>query len=153
MKKIIFGLVFINICFGDIAGIYQMPKNNQGKESIVEIFQRDNMYYGVGFSSKNGDMKDALDSNNPDKSLRSRHISGSVFLWLDCKETECSGHIYSFEKGKTYPTLVSLKENELTIKIDVFFGPTFKWKKLNAEEMAPFLPNKLDTTSLDISKH
>lgn len=135
----------------NVDGIYILPKNTEGRQSIVEIFQKDGKYYGVGFASKDGQEINTLDSKNPDKKLQNRPIKGSVFLWLECKQDACSGKIYSFDKGKVYPTKTTLQGEKLQVKIDVMFGPTFEWTKLDKEESKAFDSKRLDTNALDVS--
>lgn len=154
MKKWLFIASILALSTGmqaSIDGIYMLPKNTQGKQSIIEIFQKDGKYYGVGFALKDGQEITALDSKNPDKKLQNRPIRGSVFLWLECQQDACNGKIYSFDKGKVYPTKVSLQGEKLQVKIDVMFGPTFEWTKLNKEESEAFNNKRLNTNILDVS--
>lgn len=150
---------FIILCFLSIVsisanaampGVYLLPKDNKGKKSLVEIFEKSGKFYGVGFATKDGSIDNDVDSKNPDKTMKNRPIRGSVFLEMSCKENDtCVGKIYSFDKGKVYPIKTTLKNNVLQIKIDVLFAPTLEWKKLSDTESAPFNDKRLDTNKLD----
>lgn len=149
------------LCFFSIAnisanavvhGIYLLPKDDKGKESLVEIFEKNGKLYAVGFANKDGSINMELDSKNPDKTMQNRPVRGSVFLEMKCKNDDtCVGKIYSFDKGKVYPIKTTLKNNILQIKIDMLFAPTLEWKKLSERESAPFADKRLDINSLDIS--
>lgn len=133
-----------------VHGIYLLPKNDKGKESVVEIFEKNGKFYGVGFANKDGSVNTELDSKNPNKALQNRPVRGSVFLEMSCKSDEsCVGRIYSFDKGKIYPIKSSLKNDNLSIKIDVLFGPTLEWQKLSEQQAKPFADKRLDVQSLD----
>ncbi len=133
-----------------VHGIYLLPKNDKGKESVVEIFEKNGKFYGVGFANKDGSVNTELDSKNPNKALQSRSVRGSVFLEMSCKSDDtCVGRIYSFDKGKTYPIKSSLKNDKLFIKIDMLFAPTLEWQKLSEEQAKPFMDKRLDVQSLD----
>lgn len=135
----------------NISGIYMLPENTEGEQSIVEIFQKNGQYYGVGFALKDGKENTLLDSKNPNKKLQNRPIKGSVFLWLNCQQETCSGNIYSFHKGRMYPIKALAKQEKLQIKIDVIFGPTFEWIKLSKEESKEFDSKRLDINTIDVS--
>lgn len=149
MKIISFFMIFATYIFAkDITGFYLLPKDSKERQSVVEIFSKNNKFYGVGFTTTKGINND-LDSKNPNPSMRSRHVRGSVFLELECSNMECKGNIYSFEKGKTYPTKVVLRDNKLEFAINVLFGPTFIWEKLNDMQMMPYQDERLDTSKLN----
>lgn len=134
----------------DVAGIYLLPKDSKNRQSIVEIFEKDNKFYGFGFATTDGINTD-LDVNNPDERLKNRPIRGSIFLNMDCANSQCIGKIYSFEKGKTYPIKTKLKNNNtLEIKVDVFFGPTLVWEKLDNTESSKYDNRKLDKNKIEI---
>ena len=104
----------------------------------------------IGFWAKDGSPNTDVDSKNPDKKMQNRPVRGSVFLEMSCKSDDtCVGKVYSFDKGKVYPIKTTLKNNLLQIKVDVLFGPTLEWKKLNEAESAPFNDKRLDVSTLD----
>ncbi|GAB0173829.1 DUF2147 domain-containing protein [Helicobacter trogontum] len=154
MKFRIINCLIMSMTFAfanDISGIYLLPKDSKNRQSIVEVFNKNERFYGVGFSTTNGINND-LDLNNPDKKLQNRPIRGSVFLNLNCFETPCTGQIYSFEKGKTYPVKATLTNNTLEIKVDAFFGPTLIWEKLDKSQAAKYENQRLDVNSLELMK-
>ena len=145
----VFGVLSIS-ANAAVHGIYVLPKNDKGKESLVEIFEKNGKLYGVGFGTKDGSPNTDVDSKNPDKKMQNRPVRGSVFLEMSCKSDDtCVGKVYSFDKGKVYPIKTTLKNNLLQIKVDVLFGPTLEWKKLNEAESAPFNDKRLDVSTLD----
>lgn len=133
----------------DVSGIYLLPKDSKDRQSVVEIFSKNETFYGVGFATADG-ISNELDSNNPDKNLQNRPIRGSVFLNMKCNNNECNGKIYSFEKGKTYPIKAMLKNNALEIKVDVLFGPKLIWQKLDNTQAAKYDDRRLDVNTLEL---
>ncbi|WP_395002097.1 DUF2147 domain-containing protein [uncultured Helicobacter sp.] len=141
------GMVSLNAA---VSGIYLLPKDDKGKGSVAEIFEKNGRFYGVGFAASDGSVNTDVDSKNPNKALQSRPVRGSVFLEMSCKSDDtCVGRMYSFDKGKIYPIKSSLKNDNLSIKIDVLFGPTLEWQKLSEEQAKPFADKRLDVQSLD----
>ncbi len=152
MRLKIFIYFIINSVFvfaNDISGIYLLPKDSNNKQSIVEIFEKNNKFYGFGFATTDG-INNNLDTKNPDKKLQNRPIRGSVFINIECNESKCTGEIYSFEKGKTYPIKVSTNNNTLEIKVDVLFGPTFIWEKLDNKEASKYEDRRIDINKIEI---
>ncbi|SEN97698.1 hypothetical protein SAMN05216436_12744 [bacterium A37T11] len=120
-----------------IAGKWENPT----KEGRLEIYERDNKFYGKlywlkNMNDKNGNPK--LDEGNPDPTLRNRHILGLEILrkfsyagenvWDD-------GEIYDPKSGKIYKCKMTLKDsNTLQIRGYIgfsFLGRTEIWKRVN----------------------
>lgn len=151
MKKLI-ALCIVSFASMNAAinGIYLLPKNDKGKESIVEIFEKNAKLYAVGFANNDGSINTDVDSKNPNKSLQKRPIRGSVFVEMKCQsDTTCVGKIYSFDRGATYPIKATYANDTLSIKVDTFFGPIFEWKKLTQAQAMRFEDKRLDTANLD----
>lgn len=129
----------------------------EGGDARVEIFKKENRYFGKIAAiivpnylpgEKTGmDGKPRLDSNNQDKSLRSRTMVGIELMkdfrfedgmWID-------GQIYNPENGKNYKCEISLTEDgKLQVRgyIGVsLFGSTTVWesKKSYLERELVFL--------------
>jgi uncharacterized protein (DUF2147 family) len=86
-----------------ILGKYLTPK----KDGKVEIFKRDNKYFGKITYLKTPEN----DDKNPNESLRSKPVVGQEFLKnfkYDGKKTWEEGIIYDAESGKTYDCTITL---------------------------------------------
>lgn len=81
---------------------------NEDKSQIIEIYLKNNFYYGkihwIKNSVTNGELRRDVYNENPD--LRSRQLTGiDIFLKFEYrpgKEKWKSGEIYNFENGNTY---------------------------------------------------
>lgn len=136
--------------WGNIAGYYLLPKNENGVESVVRVFEENNKYYAYGFASKSG-IDLGLDTKNPDEEKRKQKIRGSIFLWNLVKKSDTryeDGKIYNYVNGKTYYMKAEVKDDTLVVKASVdkkgLFGKTFVWKKLTSQEVEPFLERDID---------
>jgi uncharacterized protein (DUF2147 family) len=121
MKKIISLvalLVLLSDVFADvhpknadeIIGVYWSPK----KDAKIEIFKRDNRYYGrsVWVASMRKDVM------NPDEALRNREVLGIELLtgFSFADDSYTNGKIYDPESGKTYECKMTLTENRLKVR-------------------------------------
>jgi uncharacterized protein (DUF2147 family) len=100
----------IQVKADDVIGIYWSPK----KDGKVEIYKRNNKYYGKTIWSKNN----SKDVKNPDASLRDRPVLGLEFLkdfvfdddeWVD-------GTVYDPTSGKLYSCKMWLENGDLMLK-------------------------------------
>jgi len=95
----------------DILGIYWSPK----KDGKVEIYKRNNKYYGKTIWGKG----EKLDTKNPDPALRSRSVIGLEFLKdfvFDGDDEWEDGTVYDPESGNTYNCKMWLEEGDLVLK-------------------------------------
>ncbi|MCK4662632.1 MAG: DUF2147 domain-containing protein [Bacteroidales bacterium] len=108
-------------------------------ESIVEIFKKNNKYYGkiVWLNEpyeENG--KPKKDTKNPNEELRNEPIMGIVFMnnfVYDENNIWDSGKVYDPESGNTYSGTLTLKDNN-TLYLRGYigfsiFGRTAIWKR------------------------
>jgi len=122
MKKsvcsILFFLAFTHVALAQhakdaIVGLWY----NEDKTEIIEIYIKNNFYYGKIHWLKNsvvsGELKRDVYNENPD--LRSRPLTGiDVFLRFEYKpgsEKWKSGEIYNFENGNTYNGKLRMNED------------------------------------------
>lgn len=91
-----------------------------GKESIIEVYEQNNKYYGKLIwleepRDENGKIK--RDAENPDESLRDRPLKGLVLmkgLTYDSDDKEwVDGEIYDPESGNTYSCHARLKNSDV----------------------------------------
>jgi uncharacterized protein (DUF2147 family) len=121
MKKIISLIVLLvsltNVFASDhsknadeIVGVYWSPK----KDAKIEIFKRDNRYYGrsIWVASMR------KDSKNPDETLRNREVLGIELLtgFYFNDNTYTDGKIYDPESGKTYDCKMTLTDKILKVR-------------------------------------
>lgn len=144
MKKIALSLLFAVFAWSEgICGYYLLEKNDEGKEAIAEIFEKDGKYYAYGIGNSDGTF--SQDVNNKDEKLKGRSLRGVVFMWglvQDGDEWD-DGKIYNTSNGKTYSASAKLEGDTLKVKATVWgFGKTLTWKKLTPEEVASFVENK-----------
>ena len=121
MKKtisLIVSLVLLSSAFAyfhsksadEIIGVYWSPE----KDAKIEIFKRDNRYYGrsVWVAAMRKDVK------NPDETLKRREVLGIELLtgFLFTDNSYANGKIYDPETGKTYECKMTLTENILKVR-------------------------------------
>lgn len=112
-----------------IVGKWQNP-SGEGK---IEIYKKNDKFYGKLFWVKDADKKDV---NNPKENLRSRRIQGLEILTNFTKSGKSyeDGQIYDPKSGKTYSCKMTLKgTNQLDIRGYVgvsFLGRTETWKRI-----------------------
>ena len=104
--------------------------------AIVEVYQDGNVYNGKIVWLKNPTESDgtpAVDSNNPDKSLRKRQILGLNMLHGLKKDGEkyAGGKIYDPGNGKTYNCSMKVEGDVLRVRgsLDAkgLLGRTMDW--------------------------
>lgn len=144
MKKLALSFLLTVFAFGEgISGYYLLEKDDEGKQAIIEIFEKDGKYYAYGIGNNDGTF--SRDVNNPDEKLKGRSLRGVVFMWgliQDGNEWD-DGKIYNTSNGKTYSASAKLEGDTLKVKATVWgFGKTLTWKKLGTEDVIPFLENK-----------
>jgi uncharacterized protein (DUF2147 family) len=116
----------------DILGIWL----NQEKSAKIEVFKKNNKYYGkiVWLKEPMRDGKPKLDKENEDKSLRSRPIMGMQILndfEFDDDEWE-DGTIYDPKNGETYSCYITKEGDKLNVRGYVgisLLGRTTIWTK------------------------
>lgn len=144
MKKILATLLFAAFAMAEgICGYYLLEKDDEGKEAIAEIFEKDGKYYAYGIINSDGTY--SQDVNNRDDKLKGRSLRGVVFMWgleKDGDEWD-NGKIYNTSNGKTYSASAKLEGDTLKVKATVWgIGKTLTWKKVSEEQIAPLLANK-----------
>lgn len=144
MKKILATLLFTTFAMAEgICGYYLLEKNDEGKEAVAEIFEKDGKYYAYGIINSDGTY--SQDVNNRDDKLKGRSLRGVVFMWgleKDGDEWD-NGKIYNTSNGKTYSASAKLEGDTLKVKATVWgIGKTLTWKKVSEEQIAPLLANK-----------
>ena len=144
MKKILATLLFTAFAMAEgICGYYLLEKNDEGKEAVAEVFEKDGKYYAYGIINSDGTY--SQDVNNPDDKLKGRSLKGVVFMWgleKDGDEWD-DGKIYNTSNGKTYSASAKLEGDILKVKATFWgIGKTLVWKKVSEEQIAPLLANK-----------
>ena len=127
MKKTVlcFTIVLISIMFSKmkaqesdrIVGVWL----NYNKDAHIEVFKKDNKYYGKIIWMKNPNNADGtpkLDTENPEEKLRSRKRLGLEImkgLKYDDDEKEWEGGtIYDPQSGSTYKVYLWFEDNDYT---------------------------------------
>jgi len=122
----------------DVVGVWL----NEDKDAHVEIFKRNDQYFGKlvfilnAIDEETG--KPKLDKHNPDESLRSRPTLGIEMLTkfdYNGDNKWSGGKIYDAKKGKTYSCYMKFVEAE-KLKIRGYvgvslLGRTTYWTKIN----------------------
>ncbi|MGJ1206211.1 DUF2147 domain-containing protein [Sphingobacterium lactis] len=126
-------LLFTMMVFGQnndpILGKWENPSG----EGRIEIYKKNNKFYGKLYWIKNAGKKDA---KNPDPNLRTRDIQGLEILTGFTKKgkTYEDGEIYDPKSGKTYSCKMTLKgDNQLDIRGYMgisLLGRTETWKRI-----------------------
>ncbi|MEI6089496.1 MAG: DUF2147 domain-containing protein [bacterium] len=97
-----------------VIGLYWTP----AKDGKVEIFKKDNKYFGKLILS--GKSSDDKDEHNPDPKLRDRPLNGIVFLTnFEYSEKESkwiNGKVYGADNGKSYRAFMKLKNGNLLLR-------------------------------------
>ncbi|MFP2996831.1 DUF2147 domain-containing protein [Spongiivirga sp. MCCC 1A20706] len=90
------------------------------KEGKIEIFKKDNIYFGKIIWRKDA----RLDTENSDKNLQNRSVIGIVFMkdFIYKNNKWVNGEIYSIENGGTYSGKLWLKENGKILKMRGYIG-------------------------------
>lgn len=137
MKKIIMTFIFMAAPLAaafaqDVLGKWKLEDGS----AIVEVYKNGDSFNGkiVWLNEPNGpDGKPAVDSNNPDKSLRNRQILGLNMLSnlkADGKEYT-GGSIYDPGNGKTYHCSMKVEGNTLHVRGSLdkkgLLGRTMDW--------------------------
>jgi len=116
----------------DVIGKWKLEDGS----AIVEVYQDGNVYNGKIVWLKNPTESDgtpAVDSNNPDKSLRKRQILGLNMLHGLKKDGEkyAGGKIYDPGNGKTYNCSMKVEGDVLRVRgsLDAkgLLGRTMDW--------------------------
>ena len=107
---------------------------NQDKTSHIEIFQRENKYFGkIAWlkDPKNENNQDKLDTKNPDNKLKNRKIIGLEILKDFVKKEKGifeDGEIYNPKDGKTYSCNLTILENGKKLKVRGYVGVSWLGK-------------------------
>ena len=137
MKKIILSIACMVSALAaasaqDVIGKWKLEDGS----AIVEVYQEGNVYNGKIVWLKNpteADGTPAVDSNNPDKSLRKRQILGLNMLHGLKKDGEkyAGGKIYDPGNGKTYNCSMKVEGDVLRVRgsLDAkgLLGRTMDW--------------------------
>ena len=137
MKKIILSIACMVFALAaasaqDVIGKWKLEDGS----AIVEVYQEGNVYNGKIVWLKNpteADGTPAVDSNNPDKSLRKRQILGLNMLHGLKKDGEkyAGGKIYDPGNGKTYNCSMKVEGDVLRVRgsLDAqgLLGRTMDW--------------------------
>ena len=137
MKKILLSFILASITFAsayaqDVIGKWKLDDGS----AIVEVYKSGDVYNGkiVWLSEPNeADGTPAVDSNNPDKSLRSRRLIGLNMLH-GLKKTGgeySGGKIYDPGNGKTYNCSMKVEGDVLHVRGSLdkkgLLGRTMDW--------------------------
>ena len=122
MKKIIFSIIFIMMPFAaafaqDVIGKWKLDDGT----AIVEVYKEGNAYNGkIVWLEKptEADGSAVVDSNNPDKNLRSRKLMGlNMLSGLTKNGSEYTGgKIYDPGNGKTYNCSMKVEGDVLKVR-------------------------------------
>jgi uncharacterized protein (DUF2147 family) len=111
-----------------IIGIWYSPL----KDGKVEIYKKDNFYFGKLLTLKNSidsNQSLLLDANNPDKTKRKQPLIGVEFLTnfkYNSKKDSWQGKLYDYDgsNGNTYDSYMTIKKDG-TLNIKGFWGLSF----------------------------
>ena len=137
MKKIIFSIIFIMMPFAaafaqDVIGKWKLDDGT----AIVEVYKEGNAYNGkIVWLEKltEADGSAVVDSNNPDKNLRSRKLMGlNMLSGLTKNGSEYTGgKIYDPGNGKTYNCSMKVEGDVLKVRGSLdkkgLLGRTMDW--------------------------
>ena len=137
MKKIIFSIIFIMVPFAaafaqDVIGKWKLDDGT----AIVEVYKEGNAYNGkIVWLEKptEADGSAVVDSNNPDKNLRSRKLMGlNMLSGLTKNGSEYTGgKIYDPGNGKTYNCSMKVEGAVLKVRGSLdkkgLIGRTMDW--------------------------
>ncbi len=163
LKSYFSKLFFIALFFAvylqaeELTGYFITHVGQSGRQSVVEFFKKDNMYYAYGFANTDGSgPKEDVMNQNP--KMRNRVDKGSVFIYNLKKDGKhyTGGMIYNFDDGKEYYVKISFKDKdtlELRASVDKtgFLGESFVWKRLNGTQEKEYLPQKPDFSIVEKS--
>ncbi|MBQ9722330.1 MAG: DUF2147 domain-containing protein [Bacteroidales bacterium] len=137
MKKIIFSMIFMLMPLAaafaqDVTGRWKLEDGS----AIVEVYRNGDVYNGKIVWLQNpteADGTPAVDSNNPDKALRSRKLIGlNMLSGLKKNDGEYSGgKIYDPGNGKTYNCSMKVDGDVLKVRGSLdkkgLVGRTMDW--------------------------
>lgn len=137
MKKILFSLILMLMPLAaafaqDVVGKWKLDDGS----AIVEVYKNGDVYNGKIVWLKNpteADGSPAVDSNNPDKALRSRQLIGlNMLSGLKKSGSEYSaGKIYDPGNGKTYNCSMKVEGDVLKVRGSLdkkgLIGRTMDW--------------------------
>ena len=137
MKKIIFSMIFMLMPLAaafaqDVTGRWKLEEAS----AIVEVYRNGDVYNGKIVWLQNpteADGSPAVDSNNPDKALRSRKLIGlNMLSGLKKNDGEYSGgKIYDPGNGKTYNCSMKVEGDVLKVRGSLdkkgLIGRTMDW--------------------------
>ena len=137
MKKIIFSIIFIMMPFAaaiaqDVIGKWKLEDGT----AIVEVYKEGNAFNGkIVWLEKptEADGSAVVDSNNPDKNLRSRKLMGlNMLSGLTKNGSEYTGgKIYDPGNGKTYNCSMKVEGDVLKVRGSLdkkgLLGRTMDW--------------------------
>ena len=140
MKKIILSIACMVFALAaasaqDVIGKWKLEDGS----AIVEVYQEGNVYNGKIVWLKNpteADGTPAVDSNNPDKSLRKRQILGLNMLHGLKKDggKYAGGKIYDPGNGKTYNCSMKVEGDVLKVRGSLdkkgLLGRTMDWYRV-----------------------
>jgi uncharacterized protein (DUF2147 family) len=94
-----------------VIGVYWTPE----KDGKIEIYCKNNKFYGKILTGDNPTRKDTL---NPNKNLRNRTLVGAEFMYDFEKEDDIyvNGQIYDPNNGKTYKCKMWLEGTNLNVR-------------------------------------
>ena len=129
-------MIFSQQISDDICGIWLEEK----KESHIEIYKINDMYYGkiVCLANPNNDDGSIkLDKENPDPELKNRNILGlEIIKNLEFIESNywANGQIYDARTGKTYELNARLKSKDILLLRGFIglslIGKTTNWSRV-----------------------
>ena len=143
MKRIFFLLVFTFFAasiFAQSADAILGKWMNSTGEAHIQIYKKDNKYYGKLAWIKNPNNaqgKPKTDINNPDSKLKSRSILGLEFLQGFIYDDSIweNGTIYDPKSGKTYSCKITMTgTNQLNVRGFLgisLIGRTDTWSRIN----------------------
>ncbi|RDU67094.1 DUF2147 domain-containing protein [Helicobacter didelphidarum] len=155
-KKIFFLYTWVlasSITYG-IEGIYLTHKGTEGGQSIVEIFQYNNVYYIYGL--KNLEADPLKDTCNKNADLRNRTSVGNVWAYGYKKNGKghfVDGIIYNFNNCKFYYGKIIVKDHntiEFVGALDKYYmlHRGYTWRLLDEKERLQYEQYRIPLTDL-----
>ena len=144
--SLVCGLGFLHAV--ELTGDFITHVGQNGRQSIVEFFEKDGTYYAYGYANVDGSGP-KKDINNPDPKLRERGDKGTVFGYGLQKSGDSykNGFVYDYDDGKVYHLKAHfVDDNTLEMRASIdklgMMGLTLTWKRLTKAQEEKYRPEK-----------